>query len=56
MFAFLFFVLRLPPDTNLDASSASFTDDYLTAHNGQQPDWVVTSPTYKGALAFVKAG
>ncbi|CAB1103776.1 unnamed protein product [Ectocarpus sp. CCAP 1310/34] len=55
MFAFLFFVLRLSPDTNLDASSASFADDYLAAHNGQQPDWVVSSPPYEGALAFVKA-
>ncbi|CAB1103497.1 unnamed protein product [Ectocarpus sp. CCAP 1310/34] len=45
----------LSPDTNLDASSASFTDDFLAAHHGQQPDWVVTSPPYKGALAFVKA-
>ncbi|CAB1109634.1 unnamed protein product [Ectocarpus sp. CCAP 1310/34] len=25
------------------------------AHPGKQPDWVVTSPPYKGAVGFVKA-
>ncbi|CAB1101013.1 unnamed protein product [Ectocarpus sp. CCAP 1310/34] len=48
-------VSALSPDTNLDASSASFTDDFLAAHHEQQPDWVVTRPPYNGALAFVKA-
>lgn len=46
---------RLSPGTNLDASLLSFPDDFLKANPGKQPDWVVTSPPYKGAVGFVKA-
>lgn len=46
---------RLLPDTNLDASLASFPEDFLLANPGKQPDWVLTSLPYKGALAFVEA-
>lgn len=46
---------RLSPGTSLDASLVSFADDFLAANTGKQPDWVVTSPPYKGALEFVKA-
>ncbi|CAB1118066.1 unnamed protein product [Ectocarpus sp. CCAP 1310/34] len=35
---------RLSPDSNLDASLLSFPSDFLKAHPGKQPDWVVTSP------------
>ncbi|CAM9870676.1 unnamed protein product [Ectocarpus sp. 6 AP-2014] len=45
----------LPPDTNLDASLASFGADFLLAKPGQRPDWVLTSPPYKGALEYVKS-
>lgn len=45
---------RLSPDTNLDARLASFPSDFLAANSGKQPDWVITSPPYKDALAFVK--
>lgn len=45
---------RLLPGTSLDASLVSFPDDFLAANPGKQPDWVVTSPPYKGALEFVK--
>lgn len=41
-------------DTNLDASSPTFAREYIAAGN-QQPDWVITSPPYKGAINFVKA-
>ncbi|CAM9160432.1 unnamed protein product [Hapterophycus canaliculatus] len=41
-------------DTSLDASSHSFPREYLEKA-GQQPDWVVTSPPYKGAIKFVEA-
>lgn len=41
-------------DTSLDASSGSFARVYLEK-TGQQPDWVVTSPPYKGAIKFVMA-
>lgn len=40
-------------DTNLDASAPTFPQEYL-ASGAQQPDWVVTSPPYKGAINFVK--
>ncbi|CAN0123014.1 unnamed protein product, partial [Pylaiella littoralis] len=36
------------------ASSGSFARVYLEK-TGQQPDWVVTSPPYKGAIKFVMA-
>ncbi|CAN0429912.1 unnamed protein product [Pylaiella littoralis] len=45
---------RFSPDTNLDVTSVSFSDDFLKAL-GKQPDWVVTSPPYKNALTCVKA-
>ncbi|CAB1109602.1 unnamed protein product [Ectocarpus sp. CCAP 1310/34] len=44
-----------PADTNLDASLESFPDDFFAASSGKRPDWVVTSPSYKSALTFVKA-
>ncbi|CAN0373515.1 unnamed protein product [Ectocarpus sp. 12 AP-2014] len=44
-----------PADTNLDASLESFPDDFVAASSRKRPDWVVTSPPYNGALAFVKA-
>ncbi|CAN0206090.1 unnamed protein product [Pylaiella littoralis] len=37
------------------SSLASFPDDVVNATDGKQPDWVLTSPTYKNALVFVKA-
>ncbi|CAM9339608.1 unnamed protein product [Pylaiella littoralis] len=40
-------------DTNLDTSAPTFAQEYL-ASGAQQPDWVVTSPPYKGAINFVK--
>lgn len=43
------------PDTHLDASAATFCADFLADGVQQRPDWVVTSPPYKGALKFVKA-
>lgn len=46
---------RLSPDTSLDASLTTFPEDFLLANPGKQPDWALTSPSYKGALAFVKA-
>lgn len=43
------------PDTHLDASATTFCADFLEDGVQQRPDWVVTSPPYKGALKFVKA-
>ncbi|CAN0277076.1 unnamed protein product [Pylaiella littoralis] len=34
-------------------SAPTFAQEYL-ASGAQQPDWVVTSPPYKGAINFVK--
>ncbi|CAN0187597.1 unnamed protein product [Ectocarpus sp. 12 AP-2014] len=46
---------RRPADTNLDASLESFPDELVAASSRKRPDWVVTSPPYNDALAFVKA-
>ncbi|CAM9179781.1 unnamed protein product [Pylaiella littoralis] len=40
-------------DTNLDSGSRSFPREYL--EKAGQPDWVVTSPLYRGAINFVKS-
>lgn len=45
---------RSAADTNFDASVPTFGEDYLSS-GVQRPDWVVTSPPYKGAIQFVKA-
>lgn len=46
---------RQAPDTHLDASATTFRADFLAGGVRQQPDWVVTSPPYKGAMKFVTA-
>ncbi|CAN0056580.1 unnamed protein product, partial [Pylaiella littoralis] len=40
---------------DVSSSVLSFRDDFLKANSGKRPDWVVTSPPYKGAVGFVKA-
>ncbi|CAB1112018.1 unnamed protein product [Ectocarpus sp. CCAP 1310/34] len=41
--------------SSLDASKSTFAADFLADGFEQQPEWVVTSPPYKGAVKFGKA-
>ncbi|CAB1114184.1 unnamed protein product [Ectocarpus sp. CCAP 1310/34] len=41
--------------TNLDASLVYFPDEFIKDNPGKKPDWVVTSPPYKGSVGFVHA-
>lgn len=55
LFWLAFFDLcRADADTTFDASVPTFARDYLS-DGVERPDWVVTSPPYKGAIKFVKA-
>lgn len=49
-----FYLHRAAADTSFDASVPTFDRDYLSS-GAERPDWVVTSPPYKGAIKFVKA-
>lgn len=54
LLSFSFYLHRAAADTSFDASVPTFDRDYLSS-GAERPDWVVTSPPYKGAIKFAKA-
>ncbi|CAN0131118.1 unnamed protein product [Scytosiphon promiscuus] len=47
-------ISKLSWDTDPRTALLPFAKDFLAANSGSRPDWVLVSPPYKGALAFVQ--